>query len=84
MEEQFSTEDLKEFENTFRHNPAGISASISIFYSVAHPSDFPFGMGGTVQCILMHMLGTRLNDFWHFCPKDLVIIERGVREYKVY
>ena len=31
--------------NTFRHHAARISASISIFYSVVHPSDFPFGMG---------------------------------------
>ena len=59
--------DLKEF--TFRHHATRISASISIFYSVAHPSDFPFS---TVQCILMHMFGTRLNDF---CPRDFVIIE---------
>ena len=28
--------------NTFRHHAARISASISIFYSVVHPSDFPF------------------------------------------
>ena len=67
--------------NTFRHHAARISASISTFYSVAHPSNFPFGIGGTVQCILVHMFGTRLNDF---CPRDLVIIERGVKEYKVY
>ena len=66
--------------NTLRHHAARISASISFFYLVAHPSDFPFGMGGTVQCKLMHMFGTRLNDF---CPRDLVIIEWGVREYKV-
>ena len=67
--------------NAFRHHAARISASISIFYSVAHPSNFPFGMGATVQCILVRMFGTRLNEF---CPKDLVIIERGVKEYKVY
>ena len=30
--------------NTFRHHTVRISASISIFYSVVHPSDFPFGM----------------------------------------
>ena len=30
--------------NTFRHDAARISASISTFYSVVHPSDFPFGM----------------------------------------
>ena len=35
--------------NTFRHHAARISASISIFDSVAHPLNFPFGMGGTVQ-----------------------------------
>ena len=72
--------------NTFRHHAARISASISIFYSVAHPLGFSlrYGRGGggsTVQCILMHMFGTRPNDF---CPRDLVIIDRGVREYKVY
>ena len=69
--------------NTFRHHAAQISASISIFYSVAHPSNFPFGMGGggggggrfnEYWC----MFGTRLNDF---CPRDLVIIERGVKEW---
>ena len=52
--------------NTFRYNASRISASISIFYLVAHPSNFPFGMGGggggTVQCILVHMFGARLND----------------------
>ena len=30
--------------NTFRHHAAQISASISIFCSVVHPSDFSFGM----------------------------------------
>ena len=67
--------------NTLRHHAARISTSIFIFYSVAHPSNFLFSMGGTVQCILVHMFGTRLNDF---CPRDHVIIERGVKEYKVY
>ena len=35
--------------NTFRHHTGRISASISIFHSIAYPSDFPFRMGGTVQ-----------------------------------
>ena len=30
--------------NTFRHHAARISSSIYIFYSVVHPSDFPFDM----------------------------------------
>ena len=30
--------------NTFRHQAAQISASISIFYSVVHPSDFLFSI----------------------------------------
>ena len=67
--------------NTFRHHATRISASISIFYSVAHPSNSSFSTGGAVQCILVHMFGTRLSDF---CPRDLVIIEQRVKEYKVY
>ena len=35
--------------NTFRHHAARISASISFFYSVVHPSDFPFGMPTTAR-----------------------------------
>ena len=75
--------------NTFRHHAAWISAFISIFYSIAHPLNFPFGIGGgggggggvRFNACSMHMLGTRQNDF---CPRDLVIIECGVKEYKVY
>ena len=47
--------------NTFRHHGPRISASVSIFYSVVHsPLGFSLRYGGTVQCILMHMYGTRL------------------------
>ena len=35
--------------NNFRQYIARIFASISTFYSIAYPLDFPFHMGGTVQ-----------------------------------
>ena len=66
--------------NTFGQHNTRISASISIFYSVAHPSNFPFGIGVRFNAYWC-MFGNRLNDF---CPRDLVIIQRGVKEYKVY
>ena len=47
--------------NTIRHHTTRISASISIFYSVVRSLlRFSLRYGGTVQCILMHMFGTRL------------------------